>query len=332
MSGRIATVRGAMRIALVGILLGCAISLGRAQPAEVPPPGSTVLAPSFAEKLSLPRIGWPSNTDQEGACGLPTESGRAQAVIWLRKLLAPEYRPFATPPSLQRGADGKTIVPQEQASPNPEVRMLEGKYRERFTAAISQDGQDLMCARWSTSAYHFQYIAAQELIRLSVEPVQPSSRGPLTAEQAVARVQEFLSRLLNDSARLLNYCILEAESMPYGHRVAVRCADRPAWEAQFGPDETPLRHEWALYLVVHTDGTSFVLDVEPMRAANVRRFDGRPVQRWFTDRPAAANPRPTTVPAMDPNELQAKLKLLKELADQMRREREAREAEQQAQR
>jgi hypothetical protein len=297
--------QGAIRLALVGVVLACGLSLGGAQPAGDPAPGSTVLAGSFAEKLSLPRIEWPSTKEQDAVRDTPTEAARVRAMGWLIDLLRPEHRPFPTPAVRPPGG----------------FQRAEVDYCKRFTAAISQDGQDLLCARWATSAYHFQFVGALDVMRLSVEPVRPGLRAPLTAKQAAARVRDFLASVLNDSARLLNYCDIEAEATPYGHRASVHCRDYAAWREQFGRNDTPLYHEWALYLVAHTDGTSFVLDIEPMRAANVVGADGRSPERWFSStRGTTYRSSPTTAPAPDAREVEAKLGLLEELARQRREE------------
>lgn len=308
------------RNALLGaLILACGTALAQ-RDSDVATPGSTVLAPAFADKLSLNRIGWPGAAEQERAHDAHTDAARFDAVRWLTRLLSREYWPF------DPGAREFARHPLGQVLAKPEYSTRAAiEYGRRLTAAISDDGDDLLCARWSTPTYQFQFIGAQDLIRLSVEPASPGSRGHLTAEQAVARVQDFLRRLLNDSTRLLNFCTLRAEATPCGYCVRVHCNDIEAWGRQFDPDEeNELYHRWALHLMVHTDGVSFVLDVKPMTSVNVVGAGGRPVQRWFHPARSAVVPRATTAPAQDPNEALQKLEAL----ERKLRERECRDGEQ----
>jgi hypothetical protein len=313
---------GVTDVLLIGLFLVCGPALAQSRPVDVPVPGSTVLAPAFADKLALSRIGWPSAAEQERARDAYTDRARGDAVRWITNILAPQFRPFPPPDQdppddvLRRDETGGIRrVPAAQDTPDS-LRPKAREYRSHLTAAIGDDGADLMCARWATAAYHFQFIGAQELIRLSVEPLQPGPRGALSSKEAIARVQAFLDRVINDSARVLKFCTLKAESASYGYCVRVRCDDEQAWNKQFGPDETSLYSRWALHLVVHTDGVSFVLDVNPMWSAIVFKEQLEPLQRWFSPTPPRATLPPAPATAPDSHEVEAKLRLLKNLVDE----------------
>jgi hypothetical protein len=282
----------------------------------MPQPATTVLDADFAEKLADPELNWPSAAEQAAARDASTGYARLDTVRWLTELLAPEYWPFPaeSDPPMVRDPLGH-LRPRP-----PDSAPAALKYQESLTPAVSGDGEDLLCARWTTPAYRFQFIGGQQLMRLSVEPIRAGPRGPITPEEAASRTEHSLRKLLADSGRRLNYCAFDSEPKPYGYLVRVRCLDLGAWPLQFADDPLAPRQEWVLGLIIHTDGTSYVIDVLPMLAANVVAPPGAPLTRWFhAPRPRAPATRPTTAPAVDPAVIEARLRALDEL---LRRQRE----------
>ncbi len=289
---------------------------------ETPQAGSTVLDTGFASKLSEAWVYWPSGAEQAASEVADTDRARQQVCLWIVELLSPKYRPFESTTdmiSMHSALDG--AIEQTALS----------TFKSRLTAAVLCGGKDVLCHRWSAGEYLFQLEMTETGGWLCVEPRVAGARGSLGPNEATDRIGRVIRGVLNGGEKSLSMGRLRTNAQPHGFTMTFQPDDEAAWRQAFKGEryEAPL---WMKYMQVQTDAYSVALNFATWV------FDAVPVRdrgRWFAPPPRTGQPaeiRPTSAPAPDPNEVQAKLKLLKELADQKRRERQAREAEQQAQR
>jgi hypothetical protein len=276
-----------------------------------PQPGTTVLDAAFARRLADARVVWPTLAEQAAADGADTNRARMMTCRWVFELLAPQCRPFETPPEMAGLASimGRPI--QE-----PVLR----SFMEQLTPAILANGTEVMCHRWSAGGYNFQLEMTNTGGWLCI-----ASRAPRAAledaEAAAARVDQVLRSVLKGIAPSLDVGRLVSAPQPYGFTMRYRANDDAVWSEAVDAAQHP-EATWVMYMRAETDGNSVALSF-PAWVYDAVPFRQRP--RWFAPLPKtgqpASRPAARAHPGPTPEEIEAANRQNRELRRGDERER-----------